>query len=304
MWNALSTWINGGTIVVQDRVDRMDPADILDCCERHQVSSLLIVGDAFARPLIDEQRRQPRDLSALRFLLTGGAILSPALRTELLELVPQIRIVDVLGSSESGRQAVANTVAGDEIGPTRFAPSATAAVLDDGLTRRLEPGDGEIGWLAQSGRIPRGYLGDEAKTAATFPVVDGERWSVPGDRAALRADGTVELHGRESVTINTGGEKVFAEEVEQILKHHPGVYDVLVVGRPSPQWGQEVVAVVAPTPGVDVDLESLKAIGAEHLARYKLPKDLVLVDRISRSPSGKPDYAWAREQAVAAQGRA
>ncbi|HWJ61843.1 MAG TPA: AMP-binding protein [Acidimicrobiales bacterium] len=304
MWNALSTWINGGTIVVQDRVDRMDPADILDCCERHQVSSLLIVGDAFARPLIDEQRRQPRDLSTLRFLLTGGAILSPALRTELLELVPQIRIVDVLGSSESGRQAVANTVAGDEIGPTRFAPSATAAVLDDGLTRRLEPGDGEIGWLAQGGRIPRGYLGDEAKTAATFPVVDGERWSVPGDRAALRADGTVELHGRESVTINTGGEKVFAEEVEQILKHHPGVYDVLVVGRPSPQWGQEVVAVVAPTPGVDVDLESLKAIGAEHLARYKLPKDLVLVDRISRSPSGKPDYAWAREQAVAAQGRA
>ncbi|MGN6692688.1 MAG: AMP-binding protein [Aquihabitans sp.] len=299
MWNALSTWINGGTIVVQDRVDRMDPADILDSCERHEVSSLLIVGDAFARPLIDEQRRQPRDLSTLRFVLTGGAILSPALRAELLELVPQIRIVDVLGSSESGRQAVANTVAGDEIGPTRFAPSATAAVLDDGLTRRLEPGDGEIGWLAQGGRIPRGYLGDETKTAATFPVVDGERWSVPGDRAALRADGSVELHGRESVTINTGGEKVFAEEVEQILKHHPAVYDVLVVGRPSPTWGQEVVAVVAPTPGRAVVLEELRAVGAEHLARYKLPKDVVLVDRISRSPSGKPDYAWAREQAIA-----
>jgi acyl-CoA synthetase (AMP-forming)/AMP-acid ligase II len=303
MWNALSTWINGGTIVVQDRVDRMDPADILDCCERHGVSSLLIVGDAFARPLIDEQRRQPRDLGALRFILTGGAILSPALRAELLELVPRVRIVDVLGSSESGRQAVANTVAGDEIGPTRFAPSATTAVLDDGLTRRLEPGDGEIGWLAQGGRIPRGYLGDEVKTAATFPVVDGERWSVPGDRAALRSDGTVELHGRESVTINTGGEKVFAEEVEQVLKHHPGVYDVLVVGRPSPTWGQEVVAVVAPTPGHDVDLEELRAVGAEHLARYKLPKDLVLVDRISRSPSGKPDYAWARERAIAGPAR-
>jgi acyl-CoA synthetase (AMP-forming)/AMP-acid ligase II len=300
MWNALSTWINGGTIVVQDRVDRMDPADILDCCERHAVTSLLIVGDAFARPLIDEQRRAPRDLSALRFVLTGGAILSPSLRAELLELLPQVRIVDVLGSSESGRQAVASTVAGDEIGPTRFAPSATAAVLDDALARRLEPGDQEIGWLAQGGRIPRGYLGDEAKTTATFPVVEGRRWSVPGDRAALRADGTVELHGRESVTINTGGEKVFAEEVEQVLKHHPAVYDVLVVGRPSETWGQEVVAVVASAHGQSVDLEELRRVGALHLARYKLPKALVVVDRISRSPSGKPDYAWARDQAIRA----
>ena len=298
MWNALSTWINGGTIVIQDRVDRMDPADILDTCERHQVSSLLIVGDAFARPLIDEQRRRARDLAGLRFVLTGGAILSPSLRSELLDLLPQVRIVDVLGSSESGRQAVASTIAGDEIGPTRFAPSATAAVLDDALTCRLAAGSPEIGWLAQGGRIPRGYLGDEAKTLATFPVIAGERWSVPGDRAALRADGTVELHGRESVTINTGGEKVFAEEVEQILKHHPAVYDVLVVGRPSPTWGQEVVAVVALTPGCSVTLEELRAVGAEHLARYKLPKDLVFADAISRSPSGKPDYAWARTLVV------
>ena len=295
MWNALSTWINGGTIVIQDQVVHLDPVDILDTCERHHVTSLLIVGDAFARPLLDEQRRQPRDLSALRFVLTGGAILSPALRSELLALVPQVRIVDVLGSSESGRQAVANTVSGDEIGPTRFAPSPTAAVLDEGLTHRLSPGDGHIGWLAQSGRIPRGYLGDEAKTLATFPVVDGQRWSVPGDRAALRADGTVELHGRESVTINTGGEKVFAEEVEQVLKHHPAVYDVLVVGRPSPTWGQEVVAVVAVVPGQAVTLAELRDVGAEHLARYKLPKDLVIAAAISRSPSGKPDYAWARQ---------
>lgn len=299
MWNALSTWISGGTIVIQDRVDRLDAADVLDTCERHGVSSLLIVGDAFARPLLDEQRRSPRDLSALRFLLTGGAILSPALRAEWLELVPQVRIVDVLGSSESGRQAVATTVSGDAVGPTRFAPSATAAVLDHDLTRRLEPGEDAIGWLAQGGRIPRGYLGDEAKTRATFPEIDAERWSVPGDRAALRADGTVELHGRESVTINTGGEKVFAEEVEQVLKHHPGVYDLLVVGRPSPTWGQEVVVVVAPAPGATVALEELRAIGAEHLARYKLPKDLVLVEQISRSPSGKPDYAWARQVASA-----
>lgn len=295
MWNALSTWISGGTIVIQDRVEHLDPADVLDTCARHAVTSLLIVGDAFARPLLDEQARRPRDLSALRFVLTGGAILSPALRAELLERVPQARIIDVLGSSESGRQAVARTGAGDEIGPTRFAPSPTAAVLSEDLTHRLSPGDGQIGWLAQGGRIPRGYLGDEAKTRATFPVVEGQRWSVPGDRAALRTDGTVELHGRESVTINTGGEKVFAEEVEQVLKHHPAVYDVLVVGRPSATWGQEVVAVVALAAGGSVTIDDLRDLGAEHLARYKLPKDLVITDRISRSPSGKPDYAWARD---------
>jgi acyl-CoA synthetase (AMP-forming)/AMP-acid ligase II len=296
MWNALSTWIAGGTIVIQDTVDRLDPVDVLDTCERHQVTSLLIVGDAFARPLLDEQRARPRDLSSLRFVLTGGAILSPALRTDLLALVPQVRIIDVLGSSETGRQAVADTRAGGDGGPTRFQPSSTTLVLDDAKARVLPVGDPEIGWLAQGGRIPRGYLGDEAKTRATFPVVDGHRWAVAGDRAAWRTDGSIELHGRESVTINTGGEKVFAEEVEQAIKGHPGVYDALVVGRPSERWGQEVVAVVAVRAGATVTLEELREVAAKHLARYKLPKDLVVRDQVSRSPSGKPDYAWARAQ--------
>ena len=302
MWNALSTWISGGTIVIQDVVDRLDPADVLDTCQRHQVTSLLIVGDAFARPLLDEQRARPRDLSRLRFVLTGGAILSPALRRDLLDSLPQIRIVDVLGSSETGRQAVADTRAGDDVGPTRFTPSATTAILDDDRTRLLDPGEASIGWLAQGGRIPRGYLGDAAKTEATFPVVDGRRWAVAGDRAAWRGDGTIELHGRESVTINTGGEKVFAEEVEQAIKHHPSVYDALVVGRPSERWGQEVVAVVAVRAGASVDLEGLRQVASAHLARYKLPKALVACEAVSRSPSGKPDYAWARQQAVEAAG--
>jgi len=295
MWNALSTWINGGTIVIQDTVDHLDPIDVLDTCEAHRVTSLLIVGDAFARPLLDEQRRQPRDLSALRFVLTGGAILSPALRSDLLELVPQVRIVDVLGSSETGRQAVANTRSGDEVGPTRFVPSATTAILSEDLQTVLDRSDPSSGWLAQGGRIPRGYLGDEVKTRATFPVVDGQRWAVAGDRATWRSDGSIELLGRDSVTINTGGEKVFAEEVEQAIKHHPAVYDALVVGRPSERWGQEVVAVVALRDGATVTLDQLKEVAAPHLARYKLPKDLLLCDRISRSPSGKPDYAWARD---------
>lgn len=299
MWNALSTWIAGGTIVIQDVVDRLDAADVLDTCERHQVTSLLIVGDAFARPLLDEQQHRPRDLSALRFVLTGGAVLSPALRSDLLDLVPQVRIVDVLGSSETGRQAVADTRHSDDAGPTRFAPSSTAAILTDDLDGVIDPDEETIGWLAQGGRIPRGYLGDEAKTRATFPVIDGRRWAVAGDRARWRPDGTIELHGRESVTINTGGEKVFAEEVEQAIKAHPGVYDALVVGRPSERWGQEVVAVVAVRPDATVTLEELREVAASHLARYKLPKAMIIQDRISRSPSGKPDYAWAREQVLA-----
>lgn len=299
-WNAISAWIGGGTVVMQDTTDRLDPADVLDTCERHEVSSLLIVGDAFARPLLDEQRRQPRNLSSLRFLLTGGAILSPSVRHEILELLPEVRIVDVLGSSESGRQAVSQTSAGDQVGPSRFVPSSTTAVLSEDRTRRLAPGDDEIGWLAQGGRIPRGYLGDEAKTRATFPVIDGERWSVPGDRARWLDDGTIELHGRDSVTINTGGEKVFAEEVEQAVKHHPAVYDALVVGRPSARWGQEVVAVVALRPGAALTLEDLRDTASAHLARYKLPRAIVECDAVVRSPSGKPDYAWAKDHATRA----
>ena len=295
-WNALSCWIGGGTVVVQDTTDRLDPADVLDTCERHQVSSLLVVGDAFARPLIDEQRRQPRDLTRLRFLLTGGAILSPALRAELTSLVPGLRIVDVLGSSESGRQAVSNVGADEAAQPTRFVPGPDTAILDEDRVRLVDPHDDHTGWLVKTGAIPRGYLGDEAKTRATFPVVDGRRWSVPGDRARWQPDGSIELLGRDSVTINTGGEKVFAEEVEQALKHHPAVYDALVVGRPSERWGQEVVAVVATRDGTTLDLDDLREVAGRHLAAYKLPKAVVVRDQVVRSPSGKPDYAWAREQ--------
>jgi len=295
-WNAISAWLAGGTVVIQSVTDRLDPADVLDTCQDEAVTSLLIVGDAFARPLIEEQRRRPRDLGELRHLLTGGAILSPAVRAELLDLVPGLTVVDVLGSSESGRQAVATT-SHPTAGPSRFVPGPTTGILDDAKTALRSPVDRREGWLAQGGRVPRGYLGDEAKTRATFPEVAGRRWAVAGDRAAWTEDGRIELRGRASVTINTGGEKVFAEEVEQALKAHPGIYDALVVGRASERWGQEVVAVVAVRPGAEVTLEAVRDVAAEHLARYKLPKHLVVRDRIVRSPSGKPDYTWARTEA-------
>jgi 3-oxocholest-4-en-26-oate---CoA ligase len=297
-WNAISAWLGGGTVVVQDRVDHLDPADVLATCAREHVTSLLIVGDAFARPLVDELRRRAHDLSALRFVLTGGAVLGETLKAELLELVPGVSIVDVLGSSETGRQGVSTVRSADALGPARFAPSATTEVLSDDLTRILAPGDPELGWLGQRGRTPRGYLGDPAKTAATFPIVGSERFAVPGDRARRRADGSIELHGREAATINTGGEKVFAEEVESVLKTHPDVLDAVVVGRPSARWGHEVVAVVALRPGAAVDTATLRDVCAAHLARYKLPKAIVVRDHIERSPAGKADYRWARAQVV------
>lgn len=293
-WNALSAWLAGGTVVIQDDPVRLDAADVLATIERERVTSLLIVGDAFARPLVDALRTGAHDASGLRFLLTGGAVLSASVKEELIELLPHIHIVDVLGSSETGRQGVHRSTRQRGASTGTFDRSPTAVVLSEDLTRRLEPGDSELGWLAQTGRVPLGYLGDPAKTAKTFPVVTGVRHAVAGDRARLLPDGGVELHGRDSVTINTGGEKVFAEEVEQALKRHPAVFDAVVVGRPSERWGQEVVGVVQFRPGQeDASDDDLRAAAAPHLARYKLPKAFVRVGRIERSPSGKPDYRWA-----------
>jgi acyl-CoA synthetase (AMP-forming)/AMP-acid ligase II len=288
-WNALSCLAGGGTVVLPARPDRVDPDDLLDTIEEERCTSLNIVGDAFAVPLADALERRPRDVSSLRHLVSGGAILSPATKARLTALVPGLRIVDIVGSSESGRQGIARGT-----GPARFRLPATATVLDDSRSRVLAPGEEGEGWLAATGPIPRGYLGDPARTQATFPVLDGVRYVVAGDRARVRADGGVELLGRDAATINTGGEKVFAEEVESALKAHPAVLDAVVVGRPSPRWGQEVVAVVALRAGTDVSDAELRATAGGELARYKLPKAFVRVEAVQRTASGKADYGWAR----------
>lgn len=293
-WNAISAWMSGGTVIVQDDPTRLDPADVLATCARERVSALQIVGDPFARPLLDELDAHDHDLSSLRFLLSGGAVLSAPVRERLLARLPGLRIVDVLGSSETGRQAVAGRT-------TAFRPERNAVVLSADRTRRLAAGDDEVGWLAQAGRVPLGYLGDEAKSTATFPVIGGVRHALAGDRVRYRADGTIELLGRDSVTINTGGEKVFAEEVEQVLTAHPSVADAIVAGRPSERWGSEIVAVLQGRNGADrPGDDTLRAHCRAELAGYKVPKAFVWVDRVERSPAGKPDYAWAREIAVAA----
>ena len=294
-WNALQMLNAGGTVVIQDNVFGFDPKNVLEIIAREEVTTLLIVGDAFGRPLADELANSPHNVSSLRNIITGGAIMSANVKRELIELIPQVNIIDSAGSSETGGQAshVSNAKAGAETG--RFTLTPNNAVLAEDLSQILAPGHKELGWWARSGNIPLGYLDDEAKTRETFPTVNGIKYSVPGDKVRLLSDGTLELHGRESVTINSGGEKIFAEEVEQAVKHHAAVFDAVVTGRRSERWGNEVVAIVQLKEGVAATEESLLAECERHIARYKLPKAFIFLEAILRSPSGKADYRWAKD---------
>ncbi len=307
-WAAFNIWHIGGTVIVQGQPRRLDPDDVWSTVERERVDTLTIVGDAFARPLIDQLRQKTYDLSSLKVVTSGGAIFTARLKRELLDLLPEVRIRDALGASETGAQGVQISARGAE-GSGRmsgFEIDPESVVLADDRSALLQPGTGETGWLARRGNVPLGYYQDERKTAATFPVVGGLRYSVPGDRARVEADGSVTLLGRDSVTINSGGEKVFAEEVELALKHHPLVYDVVVCGTPNERWGSQVTAVVQLRPGgkprENPTEDELRVTAAEHIAAFKLPKAFVYVDSITRAPSGKADYRWAARIAGEALG--
>ena len=293
-WMAMNALGNGNTIVLPHNPTTFDPKDFCETIDREKVNIALIVGDAFGRPLLDELDRAQHNLSSLVLLISGGAALTAPVKTALLDRLPSLAIMDGLGSSETGQQASQVVGAGAPVTTGTFKPGTGMAIISADLGRRLDAGHEDLGWLAQFGRVPLGYLGDGEKTARTFPTIDGVRYSVPGDRARLSADGTLELHGRDSATINSGGEKIFAEEVEAALAHHPAVYDVIVTGRPSERWGSEVVAIVQFRPGFSASFEDLVATCADHIARYKLPKDLIVVEQIERSPAGKADYRWAR----------
>jgi acyl-CoA synthetase (AMP-forming)/AMP-acid ligase II len=298
-WSAFMMLHQGGTIVVQNNPRKLDADDIWSTAARERVVSLTIVGDAFARPLVDQLRAKKYDLASLQIVGSGGAILSPPLKQALLEQLPDIMIFDGFGASETGAQGSTVTAAGMEV-PNAFRMDDHTLVLDDMLTRPLAAGEEHVGWLARRGHVPLGYLGDEAKTRRTYPVIAGVRYSVPGDRAQVNADGSIRIFGRDSVCINTGGEKVFAEEVERALKEHPAVYDVLVTGTPSERWGEQVTALVALRPGTAASDDELREAAARHIARYKLPRTFVFVDQVVRAPSGKPDYRWAKQAATAA----
>jgi acyl-CoA synthetase (AMP-forming)/AMP-acid ligase II len=299
-WMAFATLYSGGTVVISpDR--HFVPDRLWRLIDEERVTFLVIVGDAFARPLVEhlDQLDPPPDLTALTVVLSGGAVLSPSVKASWVGRLPGTLLIDGFGASETGGQGQSVSAAGGPIETTpRFSVNDESTVLDEAL-RPVTPG--VVGKLARRGHVPLGYYRDAEKTAATFPVVDGVRWSVPGDDARIEDDGTITILGRGSVSINTGGEKVYPEEVESVLKSSPTVYDAVVVGVPDEQWGERVTAVVQARPGATPALDDLAAHTRAQLASYKVPRTLVLVDEIVRSPSGKPDYRWARSTAIAAE---
>jgi 3-oxocholest-4-en-26-oate---CoA ligase len=276
-WACFMLMATGATLIFPDDTHRVDPPDVWAVVEREKANSMTIVGDAVLRPLLMQLDKQSYDLSSFFAVGNGGAPLTPAVRAMAVERIPNLVISDSAGSSETG-----------------------TVVVDETLSYVLPPGHEGNGWLAQQGNVPLGYLGDPEKTARTFPVIDGVRYSIPGDRARHRVDGQIELLGRDSVTVNSGGEKIFVEEVERAIAGHPAVADVVVVGRPSERWGQEVVAVVQLAEGASTTPDSVVEEASGHIARYKLPKAVVFVDVIQRSPSGKADYRWAAETVLKA----
>jgi fatty-acyl-CoA synthase len=295
-WTAMIAINQGSTVVLHDDSKPFDMATILQTAARERANFMTIVGDAYARRMVERLRLGDLDLSGLVLIGTGGAPTSMDLKRELHELLPRVTIRDGYGASEVGAAASGTVV--DDDGRQRFEPGPDTRVLSADRTRFLGAGDDEVGWLARCHHVPLGYLDDPDATEATFPLVDGIRVAVPGDRARMEPDGRFVLLGRDSLVVNTGGEKVFVEEVEDALKRCHGVSDAVVVGRADERFGQAVVAIVQLTPGGSADPASLRDQCSAQIARYKAPRAFLFVDRIQRHPSGKADYSWARHRAA------
>jgi len=266
--------------------------ELLDTVERERVGSISIVGDAFAKPILRALDAEPDrwDISSLRFVFSSGTMFSEETKEGLLRHQPRLALVDMLGSSEALGMGRSVSNAADSVATAKFRLGPSTRVIDDD-GNDVAPGSGQPGRLALGGRVPVGYYKDEAKTASTFLTIDGRRYSVPGDWAVVEADGTLTLLGRGSVCINTGGEKVYPEEVEEVLKTDAGVADAVVVGVPDERFGQAVVALVEPQRGTGtVDEQALIAHVKARLAGYKVPKRVLAIDTIGRSPTGKVDY--------------
>ena len=296
-WAVMTALTTGQTVVFPTTQGKFDADEVVRTIEREQIMTVQVVGDAMARPIADAIERGTADVSSLAVVANGGALLTPTAKQRLIDIKPGLIVMDGVGSSETGIQMSHMSMPG-AVSTGKFNAGPDTSVAAEELDSILEPGHDGMGWLAQRGYVPLGYKGDAAKTAKTFPVIDGVRYSIPGDRARHLAEGGIELLGRDSVTINSGGEKIFAEEVESALLSHPAVADVVVSGRPSERWGQEVVAIVALVDGASADAQELIEHAAGVIARYKLPKAVVFRPVIERSPAGKADYRWAREQAL------
>ena len=292
IWTAFSGLLTGQTVVLFDDRDHFDPRAVLETAQREKVSLMTMVGDAYVSPIAAELGRTSYDLSSMYAIASGGAATNPIHKTALLEALPHVMVIDGYGSSETGGLGFYTSQKG-ALGET-FGLRPGGTVVSADRTRVLEPGDDEIGWTARAGRVPLGYFQDRAATESTFPVLGGVRMSIPGDRATLDPDGTVRLLGRDSLVVNTGGEKVFVEEVEAVLRRLAGISDALVLGRASARWGQEVVALVALDPGSELSALSLRALCRSELAGFKVPKAVIFVEQVQRLGNGKPDYRWAK----------
>ncbi len=304
-WAALIGFFGGGKVVLlPGRSFHAPTAAKLIAAEG--VQTITLVGDAMARPLIEaiDKAEEGLDLSSLFVIGSAGAVLSEAVKEQIRARLGSVMIIDSFGASETGHQGsmVAGTGHGAEKGPL-FEMNDSNCVFDDDL-KPLEPGSGVIGKLARRGHIPVGYYNDPEKTAATFVEIAGERWAMPGDMATIEADGTIRVFGRGTVSINSGGEKIFPEEVEAALKAHADVLDAIVVGVPDERWGQRVAALVQMRPGRELDKADIEAHCRHKVAGYKAPREIHEVEKVMRQPSGKPDYRWAKSYATEASGGA
>jgi 3-oxocholest-4-en-26-oate---CoA ligase len=300
-WGVMGGSFIGNRVIL---VSRFDPHTVWQLVEKEQVNLLMVTGDAMARPLVEalEAPGATYDVSSLLALVSTAAIFSPTVKEAFFSRLPNLVITDAIGSSETGSNGLVLVQPGHTAmkgGPT-VQPIAGSVVLDDDF-RLVAPGSGVVGKLARTGDIPLAYYKDPEKTAATFFEVDGVRYAMPGDFATVEPDGTITLLGRGSQSINSGGEKIFPEEVEAAVKSHPDVYDAVVVGVPDDRWGQRVAVVVQPRPGAGVTLDPIQTHCRTMLAGYKIPRQLHIVETIQRSPSGKPDYPWALSTATADQ---
>ncbi|OBJ17799.1 acyl-CoA synthetase [Mycobacterium colombiense] len=297
MWTAFAAIMAGTPVVMYDTSKRLDPHTVWETAEREKVGMMTMVGDAYAAPLVAQLQGGSYELSSLYAIGTGGAATNPKYQQALLELLPHITLINGYGSSETGNMGFGHSRRGTQA--DTFTLREGGLVLSEDYSHFLSPGESEVGWVAREGRIPLGYFNDPDATRQTFPEIDGKRVVISGDRAALEPDGALRLYGRDSLVVNTGGEKVFVEEVEEVLRAHPAIADALVVGRPSERWGEELVALVELRDGAAAAAEELHTLCTSRLARFKAPKEFLVVEQVQRLGNGKADYRWAKRHATA-----
>jgi len=289
----LAALFAGDTVVLPPH---FDAREVWRAVERHKVNLIFITGDAMGRPLIEAYRAGGYDASSMLAISSSGALFSPVVKDAFAAALPGVVITDAIGSTETGFAGIGLVAAGAQQrgGPT-VTPGPEVIVLDD---HGCPVGPGGTGRLARGGHVPLGYYKDPARTAEMLAEVDGKRYAVPGDLARVEADGSVTLLGRGNTCVNSGGEKVFPEEVESALKSHPDVFDALVIGVADQRLGQRVAALVQPREGRVPDLAAVEAHVRGQVAGYKVPRSMWLVDAIGRGPAGKPDYGWAQQYAA------